>query len=345
MSYVGRKLQGKHRSGDEIASSRLHRGDRFRKLFFFAAKLIFSAICFWYVLRQISISESVRALEAFDVRWIAFAVLVAMTRIPLLALRLRAIMVELVPKTVHLTYLAANMVTAFSLLFAQVMPSVVEEAVRAWMLTRFGCEWRAAFTGVILDRAAGIAVLFAFAFFILLFPSALTGLSGYHDFIVCVFGVALILGVITLLLAPRLAPLLEGWRYSYWIGIFATDAHRVFLGSRSPVILGAACFINVLTIAVIWFVGRAQGLALPPSECAVLFVVMVGVALIPISVGGWGLRELAVVSLLGAHGFAPERALLVSVCFGLVVAISVLPGAIVWLFYPLPRAAARDAQW
>ena len=63
----------------------------------------------------------------------------------------------------------------------------------------------------------------------------------------------------------------------------------------------------------------------------------------PISVGGWGLRELAVVSLLGAHGPAPERALIFSVCFGLIWVVGVLPGLIVWLLYPLPRPAASVA--
>jgi glycosyltransferase 2 family protein len=329
---------------DEISLSQPGRTDGGVKPLVLIGKLIFSAACFWYVLRQINVSESVRALETFDVRWVVFAVLVAMTRIPLLALRLRAIVLELVPNTVRLTYLAANMVTAFYSLFAQVMPSVVGETVRAWMLTRFGCEWRAALTGVILDRSVGIALLVGFTFFILLLPSALTGFSGYHDFILYVFGGALALGVVTLFLAPRFAPFLVRWRYSYWIGIFTADAHRVFLGSRSPVILAAACLVHASTIVIIWSVGRAEGLALPVSDCAVLFVVMVGVTLIPISVGGWGLRELAVVSLLGAHGFAPERALLFSLCFGLVVVVSALPGAIVWPFCPLPRTAANGPR-
>jgi hypothetical protein len=60
---------------------------------------------------------------------------------------------------------------------------------------------------------------------------------------------------------------------------------------------------------------------------------MVGVAVVPISISGWGLRELAVVSLLGHHGIAPERALLFSVCFGLTLAIASLPGAVAWLWY------------
>jgi hypothetical protein len=84
---------------------------------------------------------------------------------------------------------------------------------------------------------------------------------------------------------------------------------------------------------------------LPVTEAAVLFTVMVGVTLVPISIGGWGLRELAVISLLGNYGIAPGRALLFSVCFGLVLAIGSLPGALAWLLYafaPSWRPAERS---
>jgi hypothetical protein len=60
---------------------------------------------------------------------------------------------------------------------------------------------------------------------------------------------------------------------------------------------------------------------------------MVGVTIIPISISGWGLRELAVISLLSRYGVAPEKALLFSVCFGLCVAFGSLPGALTWLLY------------
>jgi hypothetical protein len=46
---------------------------------------------------------------------------------------------------------------------------------------------------------------------------------------------------------------------------------------------------------------------------------------------------------LGAHGLAPERALMFSVCFGLTGVIAVLPGLVVWLLYPLPRPGASMA--
>jgi glycosyltransferase 2 family protein len=64
--------------------------------------------------------------------------------------------------------------------------------------------------------------------------------------------------------------------------------------------------------------------------------------IVPISIGGWGLRELAVISLLAGYGVAPERALLFSVCFGLALAVGSLPGAAVWLLYPF--APLRSAE-
>ena len=113
----------------------------------------------------------------------------------------------------------------------------------------------------------------------------------------------------------------------------AVDARRVLLGPYGPIILGLGCLVHVLTIVVIWSLGRAQGLLLPVADAATLFTVMISVALVPISIGGWGLREVAVISLLGHHGVPPDKALLFSVCFGLALAVGSLPGALAWLLY------------
>jgi Lysylphosphatidylglycerol synthase TM region len=90
-------------------------------------------------LRQIDTTAIARSAPAFDLRWAALAVLVCMAQVPLLALRLRSIMQSLAPLPKDFTYIGANAVTIIYNLFAQVVPSVVGEGIRAWMLTRFGC--------------------------------------------------------------------------------------------------------------------------------------------------------------------------------------------------------------
>ena len=67
----------------------------------------------------------------------------------------------------------------------------------------------------------------------------------------------------------------------------------------------------------------AQGLMLPVSDLALLFVVMA--ALVPASINGWGIREIAVVGVLAPYGGAPEQALVQSLCFGLTQAMDHCP--------------------
>lgn len=320
---------------DEITLS-TKRGNGWVQYLLLAGKLLVSAACFWYILRRLSASDTFHALSALNLRWVFFAVLIAIVQLPLLALRLQAIVQTLEARPASLTFLAANALTAIYWLFAQVLPSVAGEGIRAWMLTRFGYTWRAGLTSVTIDRGTGVFALCAFAFVILLLPSGLTALASYRDLVVFIFGMAVVGGSLALLLAPRVVPLLQRRRYSSWIGDFAADAHRVLLGPKSSRIFGTSALIHILTILAVWSVGRAEGLPLSVSDCAVLFIIMVGVLLMPISVGGWGLREFAVVSLLGAHGVSTDQAFLFSLCFGLVFLISATPGAVVYLLYPLP---------
>jgi glycosyltransferase 2 family protein len=313
------------------------------KIALFATKLLVTGACFWYVSRQIDLSQVLSAFSLLDFRWAALAISLAMLQIPLVAARWRGILDALAALDVRMTRAAVVAATAVGAFFTQVLPSVAGDGVRAWLVVRLGCGWRKAVTSVVIDRGVGVGMLIGLGFVILLLPSGLTALGGYRHVVLIAYGVVLLAGVLAVLLTPVFVPLLERWRYSRWIGDLAASAHRVLLGRKSLAILGLGCLVHVLTIVVVWSLGRAQGLALPIPDAAVLFTVMVGVAVVPISIGGWGLREIAVISLLGHYGVAPERALLFSLCFGLAFAIGSLPGAFVWLLYPFggARSASR----
>jgi len=135
---------------------------------------------------------------------------------------------------------------------------------------------------------------------------------------------------------------LKGWRYGRWIDRFFSGARAAVFGSHSALILGIGCMVHGLTIAAVWSLGQAQGLALSPADAAVLFAVMIGVTLVPFTVGGWGLRELAMVSLLGNHGLTPERALVFSMYFGLTSIVASLPGALAWIGLLFTRSQRVD---
>ena len=62
-----------------------------KKAVIFAVKLLVTAACFWYVLRQIDLSQVLSSIRLLDFRWVAFASLVAMLEVPVLGLRWRNI--------------------------------------------------------------------------------------------------------------------------------------------------------------------------------------------------------------------------------------------------------------
>jgi glycosyltransferase 2 family protein len=306
-------------------------------------KLAVTAACFWYVAHQIDFAVFVQTFPAINPGWIALAVLVTMVQLPLIGLRWFTILDTLPGHRVSRGDAIA--ITWISVFLGQVLPFAAADAMRVWLVSRLGRDWRTAIVSVLIDRGAAVAILFAYGFFILLMPSALTALGGYRDAVVACFG-AISLGVaVGLAVVPWIAPVLRSWRYTRWIGTVASGCHDVLATPRSGLLVVAlATLVHTLTILCVWCVGLALGIPLTAVDAAVLVVLMLGVALIPVSIGGWGLREVAVVALLGAHGVSAEIALSLSVTFGLVIVVGSLPGAIIWAVYSPAQPTAVKAE-
>ena len=281
----------------DLDTTRPSRGGATKKLAIVAVKLLVTATCFWYLSRQVDTGQVLSAVRVLDFRWAAFATVVVMLQIPLVGLRWCAIVDELAAHSKRITPTIMVAVTAIGMFFAQVLPSLAGEGVRAWLLARRGYDWRNAVISVVIDRGIGAALVIALGFVILLFPSSLTALGGYREVVLVMYGCLLLAGGLGLLLAPQMDTLLGRWPYFRWLATLAAAARRVLVGPRGVVILALGCFIHALTIVVVWALGRAQGFMLPATDAAVLFTVMIGVALVPISISGWGVagtrRDLA----------------------------------------------------
>jgi len=312
-----------------------------------ALKIAITLACFWYLLRHIDTAELRRTLPGIDMRWSMLAVALLVLQIPLLGLRWLQIAKVLAMRGRQLTWFWMTVAAAIAQFFGQILPVIAGDGVRVWFLARFSNNWGDAAISVVIDRCVGIGLLLAFTFGILLLPSSFGAFDQDRSKVMITLAVMLVVGVTCLAVSARLGPKLAGWRYGRWIERFFSGARAAVFGSRSTVILGIGCMIHILTMAAVWSLGRAQGLPLSPADAAVLFAVMVGVALVPFTVGGWGLRELAMVSLFGNHGLTPERALVFSMYFGLTSILASLPGALAWialLFSRSQRVRDLDSQ-
>jgi uncharacterized membrane protein YbhN (UPF0104 family) len=313
----------------------------------FVLKIAVTLACFWYLLRHVDVAELRRTFPDLHAPWAVLAVSLLIIQTPLLGLRLLQIAKILRMRGKQLTWFWITVASAIGQFFGQILPVVAGDGVRVWFLAHFGNDWRDATISVVIDRCVGIGLLLSFTLAILLLPSSFGAFDQDRGSVAILLAVIIALGLIGLLLGAALSPSLKNWRYGRWIDRFFGGARAAVFGSRSVAILGIGCAIHLLTIAAVWALGRAQGLAISPADAAVLFAVMIGVALVPFTVGGWGLRELAMVEFFGNYGLTPERALVFSMYFGLTSILASLPGALAWLGYlfaPSQKPAENDPQ-
>jgi len=195
---------------------------------------------------------------------------------------------------------------ALSTFVNQVLPSgVAGDAARVTRQRHMG--WQRALGAALVDRGAGQALL------------ALVTLVG----LICwpdrppgsLLAAVLLVGVFSALFGlPGVRRALRG----------AWFANLVLSGTLLFSFLLGFAFCGVA-------IGRPLGL-----ELGVAVPLMLLAMAIPLSVGGWGLREATAAVLLPSFGWSPEQAVALSTCYGLTVLAGSLPGALV----PLWRTGA-----
>jgi uncharacterized membrane protein YbhN (UPF0104 family) len=195
----------------------------------------------------------------------------------------------------------------------------------------------AAFLSVLGDRINGLVALVVVACAAaLLCP---TPLPAWVAWVVSGLGGATLAGVAALPLAGRLPPLPGRLRPLSDCAAAYRDAPGVLLVCTllSFVVQGA----NVL---LAWLMGAALGLPVPPAYYGILAPLVALAALLPISLNGMGLRELATVVLLRPMGVRPAEAVTLAVLtFAAAAAASLAGGGVLLLGrFPRPEEVRAD---
>jgi uncharacterized membrane protein YbhN (UPF0104 family) len=105
------------------------------------------------------------------------------------------------------------------------------------------------------------------------------------------------------------------------------------------IFLRPAAAVPTLLLAVVsqalmaltaYFVARSLSIGLSLLDCLVLMQPVTLLTSLPISIGGWGVRETAMIGLLGLVGVPASAALVLSVELGLLTMVVSLPGLVLW---------------
>lgn len=296
------------------------------------AKIAVSIGLLWLLFTQYDMVKAAGRLAAMDPAWLAVVAVVYVLMIFVATQRWRFILTALGETVALPTALGIVMIGVF---FNQVLPSNVGgDAMRIWRLHRRGSSLGRAVGSVMLDRVIAIVALAMLVLFLLPVSVRLIDdgviLTFFGVFIAAVFaGLALLLWLDRVIYLVR--QIVPG-RVLDAITALARDSRTVMLNRRcaAGVLLLALVnhlFIVLLTLAL----ARGIGIAATFTDFLVLIPPVLAAAVMPISFAGWGVREGAMIALLGTIGIGASEALSLSVAFGLVALVASLPGGIVWL--------------
>jgi glycosyltransferase 2 family protein len=290
------------------------------------AKLAVSALLIAVLLSRIDMSGVRKTLAAASWPWLLLGLLVCMAIPPLGGLRwflaLRGIG--------HKAKLAdTTMIFSTALMFGQVLPSVAGDGLRVWLASRQGYRLRASMQSVLIERISMVLVLLALA---LATSPLLAGIT--RDSRAIWISAALFAGGIfccALVLSANWTPAflmrLRAWRELADAG---ASARRVAT-SRWGVLLFIASLVgNLNFMLAACMIGHALHVRASAWEFLAIMPAVTLATTLPISFGGWGVREGALVLLLGKAGVSGAEALSLSLLFGLFGMLCGLPGLLAW---------------
>ncbi len=295
-------------------------------------RIVLSILLLAFLIHSVDLSQAKSVVNRVDPGFAALAALV-LAAVPAISIpRWRAILAALGYELPAKTLAYALYVGA---LLNQALPSSIGgDAWRVWFCVRAGIPLSPATSSVLIERLVGLAaVLLCFA---LTFPVLLERVAD---------------GPMRALLWLMLAACMAIVAGLAFVAAFASRlgsvsllrplaglGHAIALVSRSVSRLALLLWTGILgqiaAIIAFFFANQSAHSGLSLLDCAVTLAPGLLVALVPLSLGGWGLREGAFVVLLSFYGISPETSLVASVLFGLALLVASLPGLLFWLHGP-----------
>lgn len=232
---------------------------------------------------------------------------------------------------VPLDWLAGWRILIVGTFFNQVLPAG-GDAVRIWMLRRHGVQWSRTIGSIVADRFLAMVALGAVI---------LAGMP----YLLPRIGDRSLLVAIVIVLAFACFGLLVLVTLNRWPSrmIAALPARIVEFAMlvRAPVVaegrgmlIATALIIHPMTVAACYVLAIGLDAPLSALDAFVLVPLVILSSAVPISIGGWGVREGAMVAALGLAGIASDKALAISVLLGVSGLIVGLFGGLVWLLAP-----------
>jgi glycosyltransferase 2 family protein len=305
-----------------------------RRSLAYGAKLLVSAGGVWFVLQEYDLLGRLPRMLEHGQGWLAVGLGVLVVQIAVAAVRwhsiLRSLRVPMPMWTVVLIFYVMAFLNSF-------LPAgMAGDTLRVWLLRRNAHGIVTAVNSVLIDRFIAVLTLLSAAAAVLIWLQAgksillVVTVGSALSMIAAIYAVMLIVPRIHWPTFGRLTPMLHA---------VSRDLRLVFLDITALSTTVVAAFAsNLLLVGAIFALAYGSDVEVSFLTWLVVMPVVLLVTALPISVGGWGTREIAMVYMLGLFAVPPDLAVAVSIKFGLCTTIASLVGAPVWMILDQNRA-------
>lgn len=297
-----------------------------------AIKCLVTALLLWVAFRTVDIAAVVSLLSSLNPWWALVALLLT-GLIILFDATLLSSVIRLFSR--RMPFGTAMLYSVVGWFFSNVAPSTVGgDIFRGVQLSRVGMPVGTAVRIILAVRVLSFITLVGVIAAGL--PIALGLLKEPRDELLMITLLASGSGVIAALFVLahiRLrVPRLERWAFFQKLLTVAGDFRLLLTPSHGIASAWAAALAqHLLRVGVLAALATGLGLDIPVATLFAFATAALLMAMVPISFGGWGIREIAFVYLLGAAGVSAEAALSLSIAFGLLRVLMGVIGGLAWV--------------
>jgi uncharacterized membrane protein YbhN (UPF0104 family) len=310
-----------------------------RTILLAAIKLLVSAVAFWLVLRAIDFDALLLKFSDADPSWMLVVLAGLIVHFALVVWRWDYVLIRFYGLRLGIRRL--SLVFGFGEVLGPALPSFVGIDVVRTLALAGTAPLGTVVKAVTIDRIIGmVALLVLIALSIPGFAALVS--SGPALILLVAFGIG---GLVAYVVGLQSGSLLArvpgvGLRLS---GLVA-ELRAVSYDRRAMTFLIASGLaVHVSSVAIFWGAARMLHGTLDFLPCLLIMPTAMLIASLPISVGGWGIREGALVAGFALIGADAENVVAASICFGLSGLVSGAIGIIASPLLPRGDLATRTA--
>lgn len=212
------------------------------------------------------------------------------------------------------------------------------DVYRVYRIAQKTKDTEAALVSVFLERFTGLTALSMLAFCAL--PFAFAVVERWDIIIIFFITIGVLIGGVLLIVSPKLLIFSERWlqklRLSYLVARIAKMQILLikFTHHRQALIysIGLSFFLMLGIVYYHYLIAQQLRIHVSYSQLLVFIPIITVITLLPISLGGMGVKEGLWVYLFGRIGLTAEQALLISLTMTILCWLLSLPGGLVLLF-------------